>query len=70
MTDSSGYVTCPVCDKGRLIPVMIGAGEDRDVKYRCTDPSCGVRFDKHGYERYNEKVQEWERVAGDGPVLP
>jgi hypothetical protein len=61
MTDSSGYVTCPICGKGKLLPVMIGAGEDRDVKYRCTEPTCGVRFDKHGFERFNESIQEWER---------
>lgn len=64
MTEGHGYITCPVCGKGKLLPVMIGAGEDRDVKYRCTEPSCGVRFDKHGYERFNEKVQEWEREEG------
>jgi hypothetical protein len=62
MSEAMGYVTCPVCNKGKLLPVMIGAGEDRDVKYRCTSPKCGVRFDKHGYERFNVEVQEWERV--------
>ena len=64
MTDSSGYVDCPICGKGKLIPVNIGSGEDRDVKYRCTEPSCGVRFDKHGYERFSASSQEWERVEG------
>ncbi len=63
MSEGQGYITCPVCGKGKMLPVMIGAGEDRDVVYRCTDPGCGVRFDKHGYERFNEKVQEWERVG-------
>lgn len=65
MNEGAGYVLCPVCGKGRLIPVMIGAGEDHDVKYRCTEPSCGLRFDKHGYEHFNEDSQEWERLTGD-----
>jgi hypothetical protein len=62
MTQDHGYVQCPICRKGFLIPVTIGSGEDRDVTYRCTDPSCGVRFDKHGYERYSENDQDWIRI--------
>ncbi|MBN1390166.1 MAG: hypothetical protein JXA22_05945 [Candidatus Thermoplasmatota archaeon] len=66
MNDVSGYVICPVCKKGRLLPVTLGAGEERDVAYRCTEPMCGVRFDKHGFERYSEERQKWVRMAGDG----
>ena len=64
VSQTNGYVTCPICNKGLLLPIIIGAGEDRDVKYRCTDPACGIRFDKHGYERYNEEKQEWVRLQG------
>ncbi len=62
MTQNPGYVQCPICEDGTLIPVTIGAGEDRDVSYRCTKPECGVRFDKHGYERYDEGKQNWVRL--------
>lgn len=62
MTGNLGYIKCPICGKGFLIPVTIGSGEDRDVSYRCTEPTCGIRFDKHGYERYNEDTQDWDRL--------
>ncbi|MGA1848838.1 MAG: hypothetical protein ACMUHB_05805 [Thermoplasmatota archaeon] len=45
-----------------MLPVTLGSGEDRDVTYRCTNPDCGVRFDKHGYERYDEHKQDWVRI--------
>jgi len=64
MSQSTNYYPiCPVCTKGLLVPVVIGAGEDKDVRYRCTEPSCGVRFDKHGYERFDEGCQEWKRLG-------
>ena len=63
MPQSAYYATCPICGKGLLLPVMVGAGEDKDVKYRCIEPSCGIRFDKHGFERFNEQKQEWERLG-------
>jgi len=69
MSETIGYITCPICGKGRLLPVTLGAGEDRDVSYRCTEPKCGVRFDKHGFERYSEEKQDWVRLAGDGTDL-
>lgn len=62
MIENSSYVTCPICGKGLLIPVTLGAGEDKDIGYRCTGPECGVRFDKHGYERYSEEKQDWVRL--------
>lgn len=60
--ETSSYVDCPICGRGKLIPVMVGAGEERDVKYRCTEPTCGVRFDKHGYEKFDEGSQSWVRM--------
>lgn len=63
MNQATYYPVCPICGKGFLIPVMIGSGEDKDVKYRCIEPTCGVRFDKHGYEQFDEKSQEWKRIG-------
>ncbi|MEA3558016.1 MAG: hypothetical protein U9R75_02060 [Candidatus Thermoplasmatota archaeon] len=62
MSDNTPYTRCPICGKGFLLPVTIGAGEDRNVSYRCTEPECGIRFDKHGYEHFDEKEQEWVRL--------
>ncbi len=62
MSDSVFYPRCPLCNKGTMIPVEIGAGLEKDVKYRCTDPKCGVRFDKHGYEKYDLERQDWIRL--------
>ena len=62
MTNTPGYATCSICGKGLLLPVTLGAGDDRDVSYRCTDYECGVRFDKHGYEQYDEEKQDWVRI--------
>ncbi len=63
MDRNSGYLTCSICGKGHMLPVTLGSGEDRDVTYRCTNPDCGIRFDKHGYERYDEQKQDWVRIT-------
>jgi len=63
MDPNTGYLICPICEAGRMLPVTIGSGEDRDVTYRCTNPKCGIRFDKHGYERYDEHKQDWVRIT-------
>ena len=62
MSDGCSYPMCQVCNKGFLLPVEMGSGDDNEVRYRCTNPECGVRFDRHGYERYDNSTQEWIRV--------
>jgi transposase-like protein len=62
MSDSVGYPRCPICNSGYLLPVVLGGGGEKDVKYRCTDPECGVRFDKHGFERYDTEKQDFVRM--------
>ena len=62
ISDSLTYPICPVCGKGHLLPVVLGGGGEKDVIYRCTFPECGVRFDKHGYERFDEEKQEFVRL--------
>ena len=64
MTGGEGsYPICGVCGKGRLIPVaMLETQEGRLVRYRCTNPECNVRFDQHGYERYDPEKQDWVRL--------
>lgn len=53
---------CGVCGKGDLIPVHLGKGGDRAIRYRCTNKDCNIRFDEHGYERYDENKQDWVRL--------
>ena len=55
------HAQCGLCNKGLLIPVNLGKGPDRSLKYRCNNPECNARFDEHGYETYNEEKQDWER---------
>jgi len=62
MPDHPFYPICPICNKGYLMPVEIGSGPEKNVKYRCNHPDCGMRFDKHGYERYDRERQEWIRL--------
>jgi len=62
MSDSVPYPKCPLCNVGYLRPVVLGGGGEKDVKYRCTNPNCGVRFDKHGYERYDVDRQDFVRM--------
>jgi hypothetical protein len=62
MSESVSYPKCPVCDSGYLLPVILGGGGEKDVKYRCTNPNCGVRFDKHGYEKYDPVKQDFVRM--------
>ena len=60
------YPKCGVCNRGYLIPVDMGDEEKSYIKYRCTNPQCNVRFDLHGYERYDEEQQVWVRInSGD-----
>ena len=60
------HTLCRLCKEGLLIPVNLGKGPDRSLKYRCTNPECGARFDEHGYEVYNEEKQDWERPSAKG----
>ncbi|MDG6226017.1 MAG: hypothetical protein QCI82_10970 [Candidatus Thermoplasmatota archaeon] len=62
MTERTMYPSCPICGSGILLPVILGGGGEKDVKYRCTNPNCGVRFDKHGYERYDREKQDFVRI--------
>lgn len=62
MSEQSMYPRCPICDSGILLPIILGGGGEKDVKYRCTNPECGVRFDKHGYERYDNDKQDFVRI--------
>ena len=57
----SMYPVCGICGKGTLLPVKIGTEEDPGIKYMCTNPQCGARFDQYGYEVYNNELQVWER---------
>lgn len=57
----SMYPRCGICGNGFLLPVNMGKEGDRGIKYRCTNPECNVRFDEHGYERYDAEEHEWQR---------
>jgi len=61
--ENSAHTPCKLCDSGILIPVNLGKGPDRFLKYRCTNPECNARFDEHGYEKYNEGSQTWDRIV-------
>jgi hypothetical protein len=62
MTDGQ-HAPCGICKAGVLIPVDLGAGTERPVKYRCNNPQCNVRFDEHGYEVFEVKTQSWKRLS-------
>ncbi len=59
----SYYPKCGCCGTGRLIPVDMGNGSERTIKYRCTNPECSVRFDIYGYETYDTETQRWQRLT-------
>ncbi len=61
--ENTSPTVCGVCGKGTLIVVNLGKGPERILRYRCSNPDCNVRFDEHGYERYNMEAQDWERLA-------
>ena len=56
------YPVCGVCGKGRLLPVVVGNDEDPSLKYMCTNPVCGARFDQYGYETYDRENKMWVRA--------
>lgn len=59
----SMYPSCGICKKGTLLPVNMGREGERCIIYRCTDHECNVRFDEHGYERYDDNLQDWVRLG-------
>ncbi len=59
------YPPCGICKIGHLIPVNLGEEGINAVIYMCTNPRCNVRFDQHGYERFDPENQEWRRISGE-----
>jgi len=59
------HPACGLCKKGVLVPVNLGKGPDRALKYRCTNSECNARFDEHGYETFDPETQTWARI-GEG----
>jgi hypothetical protein len=60
---TEAYPLCGICNRGRLIPVHMGKGPDRLIRYRCTNPECVTRFDESGYEVFNAEKEEWRRIS-------
>ena len=60
---TEAYPTCGICNKGTLLPVHMGKGPDRALRYRCTNPECLTRFDEHGYEVFEPETEIWRRFA-------
>ena len=65
VTDSM-YPKCGMCNgEGTLLPVKLSQDGDSVIVYRCTNPDCNVKFDKHGYSRYDTETQTWV-LTGEG----
>jgi len=59
----SMYPSCGMCGgEGTLLPVDLGQDADVGVVYRCTNPACNVKFDRHGYSRFDRDSQCWVLV--------
>jgi hypothetical protein len=56
------YPRCSKCGEGVLLPVNLGKGGERTIKYRCTNLRCNARFDEHGYEIFDPEKQIWVRL--------
>jgi hypothetical protein len=54
---------CGICKSGVLVPVNLGKGPERILKYRCSNPQCNARFDEHGYETFEPQAQIWKRLS-------
>jgi hypothetical protein len=55
--------SCGICKSGILVPVNLGTGPERILKYRCSNPQCNARFDEHGYEVFEPATQTWKRLS-------
>jgi len=57
------YAPCGICKAGLLVPVNLGMGPERILKYRCSNAQCNARFDEHGYEVFETQTQSWKRLS-------